>query len=77
MVFQEQLTVSTQGHGDMHDLTEQVADIVTRPSVRIMRRPSFRAVSGPRPCGNRRWGPRQAARRSRGKIARGNERQDV
>src|SRR6516162_11664913 len=34
MVFQEQLTVSTQGHGDMHDLTEQVADILTRSQVR-------------------------------------------
>jgi secondary thiamine-phosphate synthase enzyme len=34
MVFQEQLTVSTQGHGDMHDLTEQVANIVTRSPMR-------------------------------------------
>ncbi len=34
MVFQEQLTVSTQGHGDMHDLTEQVADILKRSQVR-------------------------------------------
>lgn len=34
MVFQEQLTVSTQGHGDMHDLTEQVADILSRSQVR-------------------------------------------
>ena len=30
MIFQEQLTVSTQGHGDMHDLTEPVAAIVAR-----------------------------------------------
>jgi secondary thiamine-phosphate synthase enzyme len=34
MVFQEQLTVSTAGHGDMHDLTEQVADVVGRSKVR-------------------------------------------
>ena len=25
MVFQEQFSVSTRGHGDMHDLTEQLA----------------------------------------------------
>jgi secondary thiamine-phosphate synthase enzyme len=34
MVFQEQLTVSTAGHGDMHDLTEQVAAVVARSKVR-------------------------------------------
>jgi len=34
MVFQEQLAVSTRGHGDMHDLTEQVAAAVTRSGVR-------------------------------------------
>jgi secondary thiamine-phosphate synthase enzyme len=34
MVFQEQLTVATRGHGDMHDLTEQVAAIVARSKVR-------------------------------------------
>jgi secondary thiamine-phosphate synthase enzyme len=34
MVFQEQFTVSTRGHGDMHDLTEQVADVVSRSKVR-------------------------------------------
>lgn len=33
MVFQEQLTISTNGHGDMHDLTEQVATIVARSKV--------------------------------------------
>jgi hypothetical protein len=33
-VFQEHLTVSTQGHGDMHDLTEQVEDILTRSPMR-------------------------------------------
>ena len=34
MVFQEQLTLSTRGHGDMHDLTEQVAGVVSRSKVR-------------------------------------------
>ncbi len=33
MVFQEQFTVSTHGHGDMHDLTEQVSAIVARAKV--------------------------------------------
>jgi secondary thiamine-phosphate synthase enzyme len=28
MVYQRALTVSTKGHGDMHDLTDQVAQIV-------------------------------------------------
>lgn len=34
MVFQEQLTISTHGHGDMHDLTEPVAAIVARSQMR-------------------------------------------
>jgi secondary thiamine-phosphate synthase enzyme len=34
MVHQEQLTVATTGHGDMHDLTEQVAAVVVRSKVR-------------------------------------------
>jgi secondary thiamine-phosphate synthase enzyme len=34
MVFQEQFTVETHGHGDMHDLTEQVAAIVARSKAR-------------------------------------------
>jgi secondary thiamine-phosphate synthase enzyme len=34
MVFQEQLTISTSGHGVMHDLTEQVAAVVARSKVR-------------------------------------------
>ncbi len=34
MVFQEQLTLSTRGHGHMQDLTEQVAAIVARSQVR-------------------------------------------
>lgn len=33
MIVQEQFTVSTHGHGDMHDLTEQVAAIVARAQV--------------------------------------------
>ncbi len=35
MVFQEQLAISTAGHGDMHDLTEDVAAIVARSKVSI------------------------------------------
>jgi secondary thiamine-phosphate synthase enzyme len=34
MVFQERLVVSTRGHGDMHDLTAQVAAVVARSKVR-------------------------------------------
>ena len=34
MIVQEQFTVSTQGHGDMHDLTAQVAAVVARAKVR-------------------------------------------
>ena len=34
MVVQEQFTVSTRGHGDMHDLTERVTAIVARSKVR-------------------------------------------
>ena len=34
MVHQEQLTLSTRGHGDMYDLTEQVAAVVARSKVR-------------------------------------------
>jgi secondary thiamine-phosphate synthase enzyme len=30
MVFQEQFSIRSSGHGHMHDLTEQVAGIVTR-----------------------------------------------
>ena len=33
-VIQERLTVSTSGHGDMHDLTEQVAAIIMHSQVR-------------------------------------------
>jgi secondary thiamine-phosphate synthase enzyme len=34
MVFQEQLTLATAGHGTMHDLTAQVAAVVARSKVR-------------------------------------------
>ena len=34
MVFQQRLVVDTKGHGDMHDLTEQVAAVVARSKVR-------------------------------------------
>jgi secondary thiamine-phosphate synthase enzyme len=34
MVFQEQWTVSTRGHGDTHDLTGRVAEAVARSGVR-------------------------------------------
>ena len=34
MVKQEQFTLSTRGHGDMHDLTTRVADIVARSKIR-------------------------------------------
>ena len=33
MVHQEQLTVSTNGHGDMHDLTEQVVNVLKQSRV--------------------------------------------
>jgi len=32
--YQQQISVSTKGHGDMHELTEQVAAIVTSSGVR-------------------------------------------
>ena len=34
MLTQEQFTVSTRGHGDMHDLTTRVAEIVARSKIR-------------------------------------------
>jgi secondary thiamine-phosphate synthase enzyme len=34
MVFQEQLSISTRGHGEMQDLTEAVADVIVRSKVR-------------------------------------------
>jgi thiamine phosphate synthase YjbQ (UPF0047 family) len=35
MVIQEQFTISTRGHGDMHDLTDAVAEVVGRSGVRM------------------------------------------
>lgn len=35
MIFQEKLTVRSGGHGDMHDLTAQVAAVVARSKVQI------------------------------------------
>jgi secondary thiamine-phosphate synthase enzyme len=32
--FQHQISVTTQGHGDMHDLTDQVATVVSNSGVR-------------------------------------------
>ncbi|HYT90773.1 MAG TPA: secondary thiamine-phosphate synthase enzyme YjbQ [Gemmataceae bacterium] len=34
MVFQRQLTLKTRGHGDMHDLTEQVNSVVRESGIR-------------------------------------------
>lgn len=34
MVHQEQITVSTQGHGDMHDLTDQINRVVKNSGIR-------------------------------------------
>jgi secondary thiamine-phosphate synthase enzyme len=34
MTFQKQLSVSTKGHGDMHDLTEQVAAVVASSRIK-------------------------------------------
>jgi len=33
MSYQHQILISTQGHGDMHDLTQQVAAIVTSSGI--------------------------------------------
>lgn len=35
MVHQSQFTISTRGHGDMHDLTERVAQLVAESGVRV------------------------------------------
>jgi secondary thiamine-phosphate synthase enzyme len=34
MSYQQQISITTKGHGDMHDLTEQVAAIVTSSGIR-------------------------------------------
>jgi secondary thiamine-phosphate synthase enzyme len=33
MTYQQQISISTKGHGDMHDLTEQVARIVSSSTI--------------------------------------------
>lgn len=33
MTYQQQLTIRTRGHGDMHDLTEQVAEAIAASGV--------------------------------------------
>jgi secondary thiamine-phosphate synthase enzyme len=33
MTYQQQILVNTKGHGDMHDLTEQVAEIVSSSAI--------------------------------------------
>ena len=35
MTFQEELTVSTSGHGDMHDLTQRVAATVAKSKIKV------------------------------------------
>ncbi|MBD2429717.1 MULTISPECIES: secondary thiamine-phosphate synthase enzyme YjbQ [Fischerella] len=35
MVYQEQIVISTKGNGDMHDLTDQVNQIVKKSGVRV------------------------------------------
>jgi hypothetical protein len=37
MVYQEKFTIATNGHRDMHDLTQQVAGIVVRSIAPITR----------------------------------------
>ena len=33
MTYQQQILITTKGHGDMHDLTEQVAEIVSSSAI--------------------------------------------
>lgn len=35
MVYQRQILLSTNGHGEMHDLTEQVGQIVAESAIRV------------------------------------------
>ncbi len=35
MVYQEQMIISTKGHGDMHDITEKVSQIVQKSGINI------------------------------------------
>jgi len=34
MTYQQQISLSTKGHGDMHDLTEQIAVIVNSSGIK-------------------------------------------
>jgi len=33
MTYQQQISITTKGHGDMHDLTEQVAEVVSSSAI--------------------------------------------
>jgi len=33
MIYQQQILITTKGHGDMHDITEQVAGVVSSSSI--------------------------------------------
>jgi secondary thiamine-phosphate synthase enzyme len=33
MTYQQQISITTKGHGDMHDLTEQVAQVVSSSAI--------------------------------------------
>jgi secondary thiamine-phosphate synthase enzyme len=35
MTYQQQFSITTKGHGDMHDLTDQVASVVRSSGIRI------------------------------------------
>ncbi|MFQ4141052.1 secondary thiamine-phosphate synthase enzyme YjbQ [Chlorogloeopsis sp. ULAP02] len=34
MVYQEQITISTKGHGEMHDLTDKVSQIIKKSGIK-------------------------------------------
>jgi len=34
MTYQQQISITTKGHGDMHDLTQQVAGVVSSASIK-------------------------------------------
>jgi secondary thiamine-phosphate synthase enzyme len=35
MTYQQQIAITTKGHGDMHDLTEQVTEVVNSSAIRM------------------------------------------
>jgi secondary thiamine-phosphate synthase enzyme len=35
MVYQEQITIATKGHGEMHDLTDKVNQILKKSGIRV------------------------------------------